>query len=325
MEEMLERLAQSAHSNTPVRGTASMDGVRVWDFDLSFPAESEHLRLPFRHFEVLFCQSGRMSVQWKDGSRIQLQAGEILFLSDLSQIQNFCWPERRMQGILVAVDAGQAGGSLRQLCASLGGLELNVSEVGRFMARQRGCAVLARTPWSDGIFKIVQTLAPDQRKQYCVLMSAELLYLLCCNDSALSWKALDTYYDRHQVERVQQVHAYLLAHLEEAITIEQLSSRFQLSSTVLKQCFRHLYGQSIRKYIQACRMRQAADLLRTTQRSILQIANAVGYESTSQFGLIFKRHYQMAPSTYRAKMSESDDFRPNPHAYKLDQAYSIEN
>lgn len=301
MEEILKRLAQPEGPDAPIHTMAAMDGVRVWDFDLQFPAEIDQLFLLPRHFQALFCQKGRMSVQWKDGGSLQLRAGEILLLSDLSQIQKFCWPDRRMGGILVVVDAGQAGNSLCQLYSLLGGPGPNTAQAGQLMARQKGCAVLARTPWSGGIFHILHSLAAERQKQYCVLASLELLYLLSSNSSVLSWKPLDTYYDRHQIERVQQVHAYLLAHLEEAITIEQLASRFQISSTVLKQCFRHLYGQPIRKYIQANRMRKAAELLQNTKKSVLQIANAVGYESTSQFGVLFKRYYQMPPSEFRAK------------------------
>ena len=322
MEELLERLAQPAIPDAPVHRTSILDGVRVWDFDLFFPAGSDGLSLPQKHFETLFCQSGRMSVHWKDGGSLQLRAGEILLLSDLSQIQKFCWPDRRMGGILVAVDASQAGHSLRQLCSLLGGLELNTAEVGRLMQQQRGCGVLTHTPWSDGIFQLLHGLTQEQQNRYCVLASVELLYLLCSNRALLSWKPLDTYYDRHQVERVQQVHTYLLEHLEQSLTIEQLASRFQISSTVLKQCFRRLYGQPIRKYIQGCRMHRAAELLRTTQKSILQIANTVGYESTSQFGVLFQRHYQMRPSEYRSKMSDSDNLCPNPHFQETDQEYN---
>lgn len=322
MEEMLERLSRSARPNRPVHTTASIDGVRLWDFDLPFPPETDCPSLPPKRFEVLFCQKGRMSVLWKNGGSLQLRAGEILLLSDLSRIQRFSWPDHRMAGLLVAVDTDQAVESLHRLRRLLGGPEPDTGEAGRLMARQRGCAVLARTPWSDGVFQVLQSLSPEQRGRYCALASAELFYLLCSNGNILSWKSPDAYYDRHQVERVRQVHAYLMEHLEETLTIEQLAGRYQISSTVLKQCFRRLYGQSIRKYIQVCRMNRAAELLRATQKPILQIANAVGYESTSQFGLLFKRYYQMPPSEYRAKMSESEVPRLNPHPHGTDSEYN---
>lgn len=294
-----------------------MEGVRVCEFDCTFPADWERPGLSPGHFEMLFCQRGRMTAHWADGRTLPLCGREILLLSSTPEMERFHWSEEAMKGVLVAVDSVLARKSLQQICGLLGGPELDAGQVRQLMERQRGCAVLERTAWSDGVFQAIQSLTPEQRRQYCVWKVAEVLYLLCCG-GILRCKAPEIYYDRHQVGRVRQVHDYLIEHIHEPVTIERLSRQFQISSTVLKRCFRQIYGRPIRKYVQAYRMRRAAELLTNTRQPVQQISAAVGYESTSQFRAVFQQIYQMSPSQYRAKMSESIDSRPKPFSTQAD-------
>ena len=52
-------------------------------------------------------------------------------------------------------------------------------------------------------------------------------------------------------------------------------------------------------------MRQAAALLADTEQTVLEIAIGVGYGSVSQFGVAFKRRYQLTPSQYRRQARKS--------------------
>ena len=58
-----------------------------------------------------------------------------------------------------------------------------------------------------------------------------------------------------------------------------------------------------------CALDRAQELICTTRMPIQQIAQAVGYESMSQFNAAFKREYGMTPGQYR-KMSETATPRP---------------
>ena len=123
------------------------------------------------------------------------------------------------------------------------------------------------------------------------------------------------YRDRYQMDRIRRVQAYMLENLDQPHTIQGLSEAFHISSTLLKEGFRQMYGLPIHKFLQVHRMARAAELLCTTGLPVLQIAEAVGYDSASQFGVIFKRQYQLSPSQYRKrlgyKMSKTVEFRPN--------------
>lgn len=98
---------------------------------------------------------------------------------------------------------------------------------------------------------------------------------------------------------IHQVHEYLLEHLSERITIEELSRHFLMNPTTLKQTFKEIYGNSIAAHIKEHRMEKAASLLKENGDSIAQIASRVGYESQSRFTAAFKETYGVLPSEYR--------------------------
>ena len=57
------------------------------------------------------------------------------------------------------------------------------------------------------------------------------------------------------------------------------------------------------------RVRRAAELLSESGLSIVEIASAVGYNSASQFGVAFKRRYQLTPSQFRRMAHSQKELR----------------
>ena len=83
------------------------------------------------------------------------------------------------------------------------------------------------------------------------------------------------------------------------ITIETLSEQFDVPTSTLKRCFKGVYGTTIHQYLKECRINAAKRLLHETNQSILEIANAVGYENGSKFTSAFKEATGVTPSSYR--------------------------
>ena len=111
-------------------------------------------------------------------------------------------------------------------------------------------------------------------------------------------------YNRSTEEIIHRIHAYLLEHLADRLTIEDLSRQFLMNPTTLKKTFKDVYGASIAAHMKKHRMEHAAKLLLESNDSIAQIAFAVGYESQSRFTTAFKETYDMLPSMYRKKLQQ---------------------
>lgn len=97
----------------------------------------------------------------------------------------------------------------------------------------------------------------------------------------------------------RQIHDYLMEHLSERITIEELSRQFHINTTTLKESFKQVYGSSIAAHVNQHRMEHAAKLLRSSDKSILDIAQSVGFQSQSRFTSSFKKEFGILPSEYR--------------------------
>lgn len=74
--------------------------------------------------------------------------------------------------------------------------------------------------------------------------------------------------------------------------------------------FKAIYGTSIAAHIREHRMEHAAQLLRSSDLSISDIALKVGYDSQSRFSSVFKEYYQMLPKEYRRRCSEKMHMPP---------------
>ena len=107
------------------------------------------------------------------------------------------------------------------------------------------------------------------------------------------------YLYKEQAECVQQVHQYLVEHLDSRVTQAELAQRYHISLTSLKGAFKQVYGLPINTYLRRCRVQHAEQLLFTTDLSILEIAQRVGYDSPSRFAAMFKREKGITPRECR--------------------------
>lgn len=273
-----------------------MPGARACLFSLEerpLPLHLDHL-----HFETLFCQSGTMALTRRDGSTLRLGARQVLLLTDLSGLAG-ARVDTPLAGILVAVDARGARGSLDTICDLLGGLNLDTGQVRRWMARREGCAVEGPTHWSRAAFADLDRLPRSDQARWCVWKSVELLYLLSAQEEETPDAPPSPALDRKTALVLDETRRYMEEHLDEHLTIPTLSRRALLSATTFKKGFHRMYGLPVHTWLRQRRMERAAKLLQDSSLSVLGVAQAVGYGSVSQFSAAFRRQYGLTPAQYR--------------------------
>jgi len=108
-----------------------------------------------------------------------------------------------------------------------------------------------------------------------------------------------TEYQTKQVEIVRKIHDQLLQHIDQRVTIEELSKQYLINPASLKSAFKAVYGTSLVAHIKKQRLEQAAKLFRGPDMSIAEIAQTVGYDSQSKFTSAFKAFFQVLPREYR--------------------------
>lgn len=98
---------------------------------------------------------------------------------------------------------------------------------------------------------------------------------------------------------LQNVVSYIADHYAFDIPLERLASIACMSETKLKGCFKRQFGCSITQYIQGRRMSQAEHLLINTDFTMGQIAQMIGYTTSSRFAELFKKSTGILPIEYR--------------------------
>ncbi len=139
--------------------------------------------------------------------------------------------------------------------------------------------------------------ASDSDKAQTLHTATEKIMELCCVEEEPLTAGSQDYPDKTAL--AHSVHAYLLERIGERITIEELSRKFLVNPTTLKESFKAVYGNSLAAHIKEHRMEQAAYLLRQTTRTVSDIASAVGFSSQSRFSQAFCKTYGVLPVEYR--------------------------
>ncbi len=106
-------------------------------------------------------------------------------------------------------------------------------------------------------------------------------------------------YSAQQLETIRQVHDLLTENLDRRFTIDELSRRFLINPSSLKEMFKAVYGKSLAAHIKEHRMELAERLLRETDMSVAEVAERVGYESQSKFSAEFKKYTGVLPTELR--------------------------
>ena len=230
----------------------------------------------FRHeaarstLEINHCRLGRVGWDLRDGMSVYLGEG------DLSLHSADCCADSVMH-FPAEMYAGLAERLAEKFCGG-------------------GTFALPAGPELEEIFRPLYRQPEMRRLPYLRLKLQELLLYL---EGLESGGRELTRYGSQQTARIQEIHALLTEHLDRRYTIEELSHRYLLNTSTLKEVFKAVYGLPIATYMKEYRVRRAMELLRESGGSIAAIAAAVGYESQGKFTRAFKDVTGQLPTEYR--------------------------
>ncbi|MGC8781608.1 MAG: ATP-binding protein, partial [Anaerolineae bacterium] len=97
---------------------------------------------------------------------------------------------------------------------------------------------------------------------------------------------------------VRQAMAYIHTHYVEPIALRDVAAHVGLSERHLTRCFRQEVGMTLNAYLNRYRLRQARALLEAGDKSITEVALAVGFSSSSYFARIFREEMGVSPRAY---------------------------
>ena len=107
--------------------------------------------------------------------------------------------------------------------------------------------------------------------------------------------------DTTDTRRLKTVLQLIEAEYATPLRIEDAAEACGCSQSHFMRWFKKMTGQGFTAYLNDHRLNLAAELLRITDATVLDIAGRVGFDNLSYFNRLFKRRYGMTPREYRSK------------------------
>lgn len=161
-----------------------------------------------------------------------------------------------------------------------------------------------KEPYYNAVIRIVDRIWDEAEKDDAAspLMAVSSLWELAAllkremdrrGDPALTLK------EARNRERLAPVLDYIFKHYDCKITLADLAKLSNMSVPNFCSVFRETMGVSPMEYITQIRLQNAADLLRNTDKKIIDVAVECGFFSISNFIKAFHNGMNMSPSQYR--------------------------
>jgi AraC-like DNA-binding protein len=98
---------------------------------------------------------------------------------------------------------------------------------------------------------------------------------------------------------IERVIAFMRAHLEDNLSLDELAASTSLSKQHLHHLFKQSVGYAPVEYYLRLKMQRAVQLLDLTDRSIKDICLSLGFQDPYYFSRLFKKIMGLSPSAYR--------------------------
>lgn len=247
-------------------------------------------------FCIDHCREGRIEMEIGNGAYSYLKAGDLRVDQHIHHMGRVSFPLCHYHGISIGFQLDIATQELPQV---MQGFSVDLPTLVAKYCSDPVPFVIPGEPVTQHIFSELYNVPLKIKKDYFRIKVLELLLYLDALELSGRKEELPYFY-KGQVEKIKAIHALLTKDLTKKYTIEELSGRFDISTTPLKSCFKSVYGSPIFTYMRTYRMNYAASLLKSNKvLNVAAIAGMVGYDSPSKFTSAFHREMGKTPLEYR--------------------------
>ncbi len=127
----------------------------------------------------------------------------------------------------------------------------------------------------------------------CILQLYKLLFL----HFNLSSQVIES--PNIKTDYLKAIFQYIWGKYSHKISLDMIAKHVHLSRSECCRYFKKMTGQSLFEYITLFRIDRGMNLLRNTEMSIANIAQAIGFQSQSYFTECFRKRLGMTPGDYR--------------------------
>lgn len=257
---------------------------------------------PSRKFEnnthtisIHHCREGRIEWEVSNGAYLYLASGDIMLDCSTTENKQCSFPVSHYHGITITISVPDAITGMDELFSTF---SIDLEKLEQLFALKKRPFIMHGDSVPDHVISELYQVPDSIRLEYLRVKVLELLITLKTVDPSILGEERPYLY-KTQVEKAKAIMAFMTANPERHFTMEELSARYNISVSALKQCFKGIYGTPIYTYMRNYRMDLAASLLTQTDDPITVIAGKLGYTNTSKFSEAFKNVKGKSPLEYR--------------------------
>ena len=247
--------------------------------------------------EINYCKEGRCECSFSEHEYCYMSAGDLSFCSLQENSHQSEFPTAHYHGITITVDFSGITDEMKNVLELL---SVNIERI-KELSRIQNFTIIRANETIGHIFSELYKVPEKIRHGYIRVKVLELLLVLTEFDF-MDRKIERAHFSEAQIGAVKKIHAFLVEHFDEHYTIEFLAERFEISPTVMKKCFKGVYGDSVYAYMKRYRLQVAERLLKESQMTIGEIAEKIGYLNPNKFTSAFRAEYGIPPTLFRKKI-----------------------
>ncbi|MDO4306747.1 MAG: AraC family transcriptional regulator [Eubacteriales bacterium] len=108
--------------------------------------------------------------------------------------------------------------------------------------------------------------------------------------------------DQKNVQKLKAVLSRIESDYDKKLTVRDIAEECGYSASHFMRWFKEVTGTGFSGYLIEYRLGRAAQALRNTDDSILEIAEQTGFDNLSNFNRLFKKRFEMTPSQFRKQV-----------------------
>ena len=283
--------------------------VHLWPFFADFPIDVRFLKFGRKHdirlnrhdyFEVLYLHSGEVTYEVQ-GRRLPMKQGD-LFVIGSTQLHRMCSYGRTPVKAAVLY-------FLPELIRGTEKTGDDIEYLMPFLVQGDGFphVIPARTSIPSQIFDLMlrasaELPARTYRGRLSVKTYLKMILVLLVNHYAAFRGSEDVYVKKQRdFERLAPLFEFIDANYCDPISVEQAALVVRMSKSNFMRFFKQVTGQPFVAYLNHFRIAKAEVLLTTTDKTIAEVSQEVGFCDQSYFDLVFRSVIGVSPRDYKTR------------------------
>ena len=244
------------------------------------------------------CREGRIEHRTEKDMLYYMEAGDMRIDRRVHHTGSMNFPLCHYHGLTIGFQLERAEAAFKTAIPSV---SVNLEELAQRFGNAEKPFVIRKNEAMERVFFDLYNVPSEIRTDYFKVKITELLICLSMI-KAEEQNEGKTYFYSGQIEKVKAMHELMISDLTKSYTLDELSEKFNMSLSMLKSCFKGVYGSPVYSYMREYKMNYAASVLvQDSHIKVNEIAALVGYDNPSKFSAAFRDTMGVTPLEYRKK------------------------